>query len=436
MKLCLNQQRNRQGSVLLVALGITFVLGLGLASYLSLARWQHVSVVRSQAWNAALALAEAGVEEALAQLNPSALIFGTNINRGANGWTLLADGMYHAPRRTLPHGSYDVAMTADALPTIYATGYVTIPTLSATISRSVRVATGTSSLFRGSLAARVNVDLKGNSVMTDSFDSMDPNHSTDGLYDVAKRKANGDVACTEGFINVQNANVMGTLYTGPYGGCSVGSQGTVGDLGWVLGGNLGLQPGHYKNDFNLDFPDVLPPFQTAVPPDGDTIDGTNYTWILGYGNYMHTEPKGAKFNTGDIILVVGRARVYVTGEFIMGGGSKIIITPGASLELYVGGADAAITSVNNAGNCATFSYFGLPSNRRISLSGNDVFLGTIYAPTADLTMGGGGNNTLDYQGAIAINTIQMNGHFNFHFDENLRRKGPARGYQITSWTEI
>jgi len=432
----INRRRNEQGSVLLVAMGITLVLGLGLASYLTLARAQHVSVIRSQAWNAALAMAEAGVEEAMAQLNPSALIFGTNVNRGANGWTLLSDGMYHAPRRTLPHGSYDVAITTDTLPTIYATGYVRIPTLSATISRSVKVNTGLSSLFRGSLAARVNIDLKGNDVMTDSFDSLDPNHSTNGLYDPAKRKDAGDVATTEGFINVQNANVMGTLYTGPDGGYTIGAQGSVGDLGWVLGGTLGLQPGHYKNDFNLDFPDVLPPFQTAVPPAGDTIDGTNYTWVLGYGNYMHIDPKGAKFNTGDIILVVGRAKLYVTGEFIMGGGSMIMIAPGASLELYVAGADTAITSVNNAGNCATFSYFGLPSNKRISLSGNDVFLGTIYAPDADLTMGGGGNNTLDYQGAIAIKTIGMNGHFNFHFDENLRRKGPVRGYQITSWIEI
>ena len=259
-----------QGSVLLVAMGITFVLGLGLASYLTLMRWQHVSVVRSQAWNAALALAEAGVEEALAQLNPSALLFTTNINRGANGWILGADGMYHVPqRRDLPDGSYDVAITADPLPTIYATGYVTIPTLSATVSRSVRVTTGTSSLFRGSMAARVNIDLKGNKIETDSFDSMDPNHSTDGLYDPAKRKDAGDVASTDGMINVQNANIMGSLFTGPDGGYSMGPEGSVGDLNWVVTNSYtGLQPGHYKNDFNLDFPPVLPPFETGVPPDG------------------------------------------------------------------------------------------------------------------------------------------------------------------------
>src|SRR5512137_1877071 len=100
MKIRLSNNTEQQGSVLLIAMGITFVLALGLASYLSLARWQHVSIVRSQAWNAALAMAEAGVEEALAQLNPSAVLFATNMYRGTNGWTdsVSSDGLYHVPR--------------------------------------------------------------------------------------------------------------------------------------------------------------------------------------------------------------------------------------------------------------------------------------------------------------------------------------------------
>ncbi len=438
MKIFLNPDRHTGASVLLIVMGITLILGLVLASYLQLMRWQHVSVVRSQAWNAALGLAEAGVEEALAQLNPSALLFTTNIDRGANGWSLESDGMYHAPRRNLPDGSYDVAITTDPLPSICATGYVRIPTLSATLSRSVRVATGTIALFRGGMAARVNIDLKGNYITSDSFDSLDPAHSTAGLYDSAKRKANGDVASTGSIIPVQNANIMGTLFTGPEGAYTIGPNGSVGDLAWVLTNKcLGVQPGHYKSDFNLDFPPVAPPYQTGIPPAGDTINGTNYTWVLGYGNYMHDDPKNpAKFNTGDKILVVGKARLYVTGDFLMSGGSSIIIAPGASLELYVGGANTSIATLNNAGNCATFNYFGLPGNTSVTLAGNDVFLGCIYAPSAALNMSGGGNNTCDYQGSCAVNTIGLNGHFNFHFDENLKRKGPIRGYQITSWKEI
>jgi hypothetical protein len=30
----------------------------------------------------------------------------------------------------------------------------------------------------------------------------------------------------------------------------------------------------------------------------------------------------------------------------------------------------------------------------------------------------------------------MNGHFNFHFDENLKRRGPMSGFQMKSWREL
>jgi hypothetical protein len=443
MRIRLNQERRTQGSVLLVAMGVTFILGLSLAGYLSLTSWHNTAVARSQAWNASLALAEAGVEEALAQLNPSALIFTTNINRGANGWSLGTDGMYHAPRRTLPDGYYEVAISSETLPTIYATGYVTLPTLSAPISREVRVTTDTTSLFRGSMAAIQTVDFKGNNVETDGFDSMDPNYSTGGLYDPLKRKASGDVFSTQGLINVQNAEVMGSLYTGPLGSYTIGG-GSVGDLGWVLGGTNGVQPGHYKNDLNLDYPPVLPPYTTGIPPAGGTINGTNYTWILGNNNYMYDDPKNpAKFNSGDTILVVGIARLYVTSDFIMGSGAQIAMAPGGSLELYVGGANTSIGQVNNPGNCSTFSYYGLPGNTSINLSGNNAFLGTFYAPNADFKLSGsgtGGSTTnavqVDFQGACVVKTINMNGHFRFHFDENLKRKGPTSGYHLTSWTEL
>jgi hypothetical protein len=344
--------------------------------------------------------------------------------------------MYHAPRRSFGDSYYDVAVSTDPLPSICATGYVTISALSTTISRSIRIATALSPLLRTPMAARVNVDLKGNYIWTDSFDSLDPNYSTNGRYDVSKRKAGGDIASTGGIINVQNANVMGTLYTGPGGSYTVGSQGSVGDVAWVLGGNNGVQPGHYKNDFNVDFPDALPPYQNALPPSGDTISGTNYTWVLGNNDYMYTDSKGASFKTGDRILVTGKARIYVTGDFTMQGQSSLTIAAGASLEMYVGGANTAIGTINNAGTCSTFSYFGSPANTSISLSGNDSFLGSIYAPNASLTMSGGGSSTFDYQGACAVSQINMNGHFNFHFDENLKRSGPMRGYQIASWSEM
>jgi hypothetical protein len=430
-------RQNTQGSVLLISLAIMLILGMGLASYLTVVQTEKISAVRSQCWNAALTAAEAGVEEAMAQLNPSAILY-TNgsayINRGANGWTF-SDGMYRSGTRTIVNGKYGVSITADAFPIIYSTGYVTVPMQSEPVVRTVRVRTTTAPTFFSAVASRSDVNFKGFGVNTDSFDSMDPDYSTGGLYDPAKRKATGDVASTDGVIDIQNSKVMGTLYTGPSGTNLVGANGSVGDVGWVLGGNKGLQEGHHKNDFNMEFPEVLAPYDIGLQPPAKTVLGTNYVGVMGNADYVYENAITLK--TGDSLLVTGaRARLYVKGNFQMQGSSKLVIAPGASLELFVAGADASITSVNNGGNCSTFKYFGMASNTTLSFGGNDAFLGTIYAPSAAFTLGGGGNNTVDFQGACSVFSIKMNGHFNFHFDENLRKKGPISGFVVSSWNEI
>jgi hypothetical protein len=91
--------------------------------------------------------------------------------------------------------------------------------------------------------------------------------------------------------------------------------------------------------------------------------------------------------------------------------------------------------VNQDGLATSFSYWGLPSNTSVTMAGNAAFIGTIYAPQAALTLGGGGNTTYDFSGASISNTVAINGHFNFHYDEGLK-SGPARGYIVDSWQEV
>src|SRR4026207_2307496 len=62
-------QGREAGSVLLTSIMTSGILGLILVTYLTMARSQHVSSVYSQSWHKSLTLAEAGVEEALAQMN-------------------------------------------------------------------------------------------------------------------------------------------------------------------------------------------------------------------------------------------------------------------------------------------------------------------------------------------------------------------------------
>jgi hypothetical protein len=112
----------------------------------------------------------------------------------------------------------------------------------------------------------------------------------------------------------------------------------------------------------------------------------------------------------------------------MGGLNVIQIGLGGSLWLYVSASSANIYTrvINETGNANNFIYFGLPSNKSLILGVNAYFIGAIYAPDADLLLGGGGSDIYDFIGASVSHTVKINGNFNFHFDENLSRIGPRR----------
>jgi hypothetical protein len=394
-------------------------------------------VARSQSWNAAIAVAEGGVEEALAQLNRG--VGSAALNLAVNGWEQKPGGSYGPQQqRYLGSNYYDVVIVPGATPVIYSTGYTAAPFGASPISRAIRVNTSSNAaLFAVAMVAKDKVDFKGFDTATDSFDSENANYNTNGRYDPAKARDRGDVASSFGLVNVGNAKIKGKVQTGPTGSSGVGSNGSVGSSTWVNGGNLGIEPGWSANDFNIDFPDVLEPFSSAFSPVSGTVAGTNYNYVLGSDNYLMTS---LTLKAKEVMYVDGNAVLYVTGDVLMQGNgntsSQIIIGPGASLGIYVGGASAAFTQVNNEGNAKTFNYYGLPANTSVSFGGNAAFIGTIYCPNADFTIGGGGNDIYDFEGSVMAKTIKLNGHYNFHYDESLGRSGPSFGYVATSWKEL
>src|SRR3954447_12391384 len=132
MKFPFSKRRQEQGSALMVTIFVTAAVLLGMASFLMLVRSQYVSVARSESWNSAMAMAEAGVEEAMAQLNPGALARNIAVNRAANGWGSPSSGKYGPVSRTVgSSGSYSVLFTDTTFPPIYSTGYVRLPDISA-----------------------------------------------------------------------------------------------------------------------------------------------------------------------------------------------------------------------------------------------------------------------------------------------------------------
>ncbi len=71
------------------------------------------------------------------------------------------------------------------------------------------------------------------------------------------------------------------------------------------------------------------------------------------------------------------------------------------------------------------------------MSGNSAFNGTIYAPEADISFSGGGNNTVDFMGAIVGKSVRISGKYQFHYDESLGAGSNGSDYYYaTSWREV
>jgi len=458
-----------------------------LASYLKLVAGQNQSTMRSQAWNRTVAVIEAGIEEALAHLNrnasPDANGSFTGINLGVDGWTAVPGGWSKSNGIGQDYYLVTIKTFVPTVtnPDIITEGYVKqIPAYAMLgkftpwlaqvtqggdsirggyVKRQVVCATTNVPTFTKALVAKDGIDLTGQGVETDSFDSGKPNVASDvnGRYVVALRRDNGDIATTRGVTNtvapivIGNANIFGRVSTGPNvvnpgeALVALGPNGKVGGFAWQARGDTGgkIQPGWGKDDMNIDLPDITLPYTTATGPlklnaananKPYVIDGVTYDMYLENGNYLLQDSSlsGKIYVAGNACLVVPNGRsINMTGQDVLK------IGPGASLKLYVDCASANIggQGLVNPNYSTNFYYFGTKNNTSVSFSGNAEVTGVYYAPNAAISMNGGGSGDLDYCGAGVFRSIKMNGHYKFHYDEALRRGGLYRGYILTSWNE-
>jgi len=420
MKLFESHQR-KAGHTLLVTLCTLGIIGLVLISYLRLTANQNQLITRSQVWNACMALAEAGIEEAL-----NHCVY-NETNLVSNDWKL--QGGRYSLSNTLGDGRYVVSVSQTWPREIISQGLYPMPVANKYVSRRVRVTTTNLNVFFAGLVVRSSVELNGNNILIDSYNSRDPLKSTLGRYDPLKAGDRGDIVCAEGIkdsLYIGNADVFGHVYTGPTATVRVGPNGGVGTHAWRNAGNRGgIQSGYWIKDFNMSFPDVSPPYSSAPTPSGGNYNGVNYNTILGAGNWMINRLSG---NT----IVTGNATILVTDRIDYHGGS-LEIAPGASLKIYMAGEQTSIGTTINANSSSTnLYYYGLPSNKQIDIkTGGAAFTGAIYAPNAELFING--SNQL-FGGAV-VNGARLVGNCQLHFDEALA-EGPNRGLVITSWEEL
>ncbi len=581
MRIGNNTKPARQGNILVV-LTMCTALCMGVAGYFSVIQQQLSLSKRSQTWNIAMAIVEAGVEEGLEHLNNN------YTNLLTDGWVLA--GSVYTRSQTLADGnSYTVSIEdpGSISPSIVAKAFINSPILAQnrvqtgffattgqplvaeTIARAVRVKCARGQLYTAAAVAKHDIDLNGNGVLSDSYDSGNPSKSTQGRYDPSKYTGDmGDIATNGGVednAGVGNANIYGRLHTGPNCPVDIGPNGGVGTHAWQAG-NTGIQPGYLLQDANFTFPDTTlpstagllpPPNGTVVTPsysftsnsvtsatfphwlDGTVPIATNNTYITvssipnpkpaGFttnasfvetttlpspipaglvtnyqttytssktypqaGTYLGGVTKsGSKYNYN---LITGRTYSYykqtyaypgytytyaywgtnvayttnyfdhivygnttnaatsLTGKTLIAGPNACLVLPngmsgaeeftiaqGAGVLIYAGGNSLTVSGnqvLNPNGFAGSFIVFCAPSVKTFTLNGNGEFTGVLVAPFADLKLNGGGSSDQDFCGAMMVNSIRLNGHFKFHYDEALRRMPSNGRFLITAWDEV
>jgi hypothetical protein len=347
-------------------------------------------------------------------------------NLVSNGWQ--SQGTQYRLTQPLGDGKFTVSISKAWPAEIISEGFFPMPASSKLVSRRIRVGTTNVSVFFSALNVRASIELNGNNVLVDSYDSSDDKKSTNGKYDPLKAGDDGNVVAAQGLkdsLYIGNADVYGHIYTGPDAIVRTGPNGGIGSHQWRAGHN-GIEDGWWVKDFNISFPDVQLPYSSAPIAGGGSYNGTAYDFVLGDGNWMSSQLYGKT-------VVTGNATILVTDNIDYGGGS-LEIMPGASLKIYMAGNTTFIGTTVNANRSATnLTYYGLPTNQHVDIkTGGAAFTGAIYAPQAELFING--NNDL-YGGAV-VKSARLVGNAAVHLDASLQIQVPSRGLIIRSWDEL
>lgn len=465
----LTRSRRARGSVLIVALILCAVIGLSLASYLQLGRTSLNISNRALYSNAAMNLAENGLEEAMYAINKT--VADNTYSWSSNGWTTASPVPSGDARRMLPaSGTYSFDQGATGSVRVYVIGYAgTAPRAMArgtvtlangnTIEKWVEVQLRKTSKFANGLVAKDSIRFSGNNATVDSWHSKKNDDGTVRASPVSysstvkhDKGSVGSISVSVDAVLVQNADIWGYAATGG-AQPSVGSQGRVGPWGTPLGT---IDASRVSTDFSASFDPVTAPTTTGytdianitdtttLPRAGDVAasDGKYYYTVgqISFNNKaLNVQKKTAASPAVKVVITLTNATTSIA---IGGGTGAINIESGSQLELYApGDISVAGNGIMNGGTTAAtanlpeaFQIWGTKTSgvQNISIAGNGVLSGVVYAPQGSVKINGNG----DVLGSVVANDITVVGNAQFHYDEALGDFGGNNPYRVSLWREI
>lgn len=453
-----------RGSVLLAAMVISALIAIALTSYIRLAANSATLADRSYYNNAALNLAEMGVEEAIYCYNKLADVPSAPLTAWQPyGWTVNAD---NSATRTLSgfnlgpgvtgavkvHCSLYNPSSALQRPLVVARATLTFAN-GPSLEKFVEVTLRKRSLFPRGMVVRQTIDANGGNLSIDSWDSETDDNPTTPMvaYSATSRRANATIATLSGAndaIDIGNGNIYGYIST-------TGGRVRAGSTAILTGdfASTEFDTQRISNDFEVT---TFPPVTLPTPSSVNTITATIGATTLpdpathsraadGFYYYNFAAGAGVTLNSGTfqisdkvvLLLTTHTGVAAVTA----GGTSGISIASGAALKIYTNG-NVTITGSGGLSNgnsepstCVFFGNHPTPAGQRFELKGNGETSVSLYAPNATIVLSGGGSGG-DFYGALVGNTVRMNGTTRFHYDEALARLYTGKPFGVAKWREL
>lgn len=447
----------QRGSLLIVALIFSAIIGISLATYLQLTRTVLNLSNRSLYNNAAMNMAEQGLEEAIYATNQKVL---NPTTYTWPGWTLSGGNAQQkwtdtslSQNTSIEYRAYVLGYSSSA-PVIMSRATVTLGnTNGKVLEKWVRVTLAGSSRFSNGMVAVNSILFKGNNATVDSFNSLRNNDGTlrasPVTYSAGVRRDKGSVASisvASGSILVKQADVWGYVKTN-------GSDPTsaVGSNGSILGSDSVYDSTTWTNS-NVDPDRVSTSFSFTMSPDSQpsssgSIGAINSNASITLGAVGVTQTIVASYlslsGNNNVVTILGNVTLVLTAPAgtsaigITGNNSGITISADSSLKIYTAG-DITLTGqgvTNLTGQAKNFSISGTSTSstpQDIKISGGGNFVGTIYAPDASVTINGDG----DMSGAVVAKDITLTGNANFHYDEALAEPDGTAPYRVAKWEEL
>ncbi len=434
--------RSSRGSVLIVAMLFSAIIGISLASYLRLSTNTLKIATRSFHSNSAIYLAETGIELAMTCITNNQ----TNGVPLATAWpssTWTTDTTAHTAIATFTPSS-DVNGVVKVLvqnydltgnPTIIAKAMITPGDGGPVIAKYLKISLSRRGLFTNGLVAKDGITWVGHPE-ADSWNSAAA--SPPVAYSVGVRRDNCIVGCVNGNIALgSGGDVYGYTKTGATGTTSGGSVHGL--------ASTTHDPTRVSTDFSANFPaitlpspaiiNVLAAVPTTLPTGAHSPNSDGryyYTWGPTLG--------GITANT----TITGNVTITMTGRagndaIRLTGTKTLTVAASGSVILYTdGNIDAKGNGIVNTSTAEKFQIYGTGTptgGQSIVVGGNGNLVAALYAPNASVELKGGGSSG-NVMGSVVAKSISMNGGTNFHYDEALGNLNGGGGYRTSQWKEL